>query len=81
MMLTRDQLIEQATIRAATEYAVANGYDPNDRRAVGLVLAGMAIAVRCSPPVQAAPLASYSRQLPESVRSMDSWAKYLESIR
>lgn len=38
--------VEQTAIEIAKEYAAANGFDRDDRRAVGLVLAGLAWILR-----------------------------------
>lgn len=71
-------VLEQATIHAAQTYAEANGYSPDDRIAVGLVLAGMAIAASCSGEVRTAILRDYLAQNPAAVDPMRRWARFLE---
>jgi hypothetical protein len=43
------RFVEIVAIDIATRYAEANGYRSSDATAVGLVLAGMAIAAACGP--------------------------------
>lgn len=70
--------VEQAAIEAAAEYAAANGYSRDDKVAIGLVLAGMAIGARCSEAVRIALVAGYQRALPETAVSLNGWADFLE---
>lgn len=71
--------LEVATIEVATSYAVANGYAPDDRTAVGLVLAGMAIAAVCGEGVRAQLLVDYFTAFPTALLTMQRWAERLES--
>jgi hypothetical protein len=70
--------VEQTAIEIATAYAVANGYDADDRRAVGLVLVGMAIAAGASTPAQAEILRGYYRQQPADAQvALSGWSRHL----
>lgn len=68
--------VEARAIEVATAYAVANGYSRGDRTAIGLVLAGMAIAARCSEPIRIALVAGYDEQLASP--KLNGWADYLD---
>jgi len=59
--------VEQTAIAIATAYAEANGYDVNDRIAIGLVLAGMAIGAAAEAPARKELVAGYLRQFPLNV--------------
>lgn len=69
--------VEQAAIATATAYAEANGYDPDDRRAIGLVLAGMAIAAAASVEARKELVAGYLRELPQAEAAIRGWADRL----
>jgi hypothetical protein len=72
-----DGRVEQAAIAIARRYAAANGYDPEDRTAVGLVLAGMAIAARASASAQVRIAEGYIRFWPETEQAINGWAEQL----
>jgi hypothetical protein len=69
--------VEQTAIRIATEYATANRYDV-DRTAIGLVLAGMAIAAAAGPDAQAVIVAGYLADFPLAEPSIRGWAALLD---
>jgi hypothetical protein len=72
--------VEQAAIEIATEYAAANGYERDDRTAVGLVLVGMAIGAAAGVPARKELVAGYLRQFPTHVASaVFGWARRLNS--
>jgi hypothetical protein len=71
--------VEPAAIEAAREYAVANGYDRDDRRAVGLVLAGMAIAAASSDAALAEILVGYLAEFPGARASVEGWARAISA--
>ena len=68
--------IEQRVIEAATAYATANGYQPSDRTAVGLVIVGMAIGASLSPETGEAMRTRYTEQFTAPVTD---WATYIET--
>lgn len=63
--MTRSKL-EEATITAAHAYAMANGYDVSDKRAAGLVLAGMGLMASSGSLVAGAFPHGYLGQMPEA---------------
>jgi hypothetical protein len=70
--------VEQTAIEIATEYAMANGYAIDDRTAVGLVLAGMAIGAAAEAPARKELVAAYLRQFPTHVAgAVMGWARRL----
>lgn len=72
--------VEQEAIAIATEYAVANGYDVDDRSAVGLVLVGMAIGAAADVPTRKELVAGYIRQYPTDVAgAVFGWARRLNT--
>jgi hypothetical protein len=54
------------------------GYDVDDRTAIGLVLAGMAIAAAAGPDAQAVIVAGYLADLPLAEPSIRGWAALLD---
>jgi len=69
--------VELTAIELATAYAEANGYRPGDRRAVGLVLAGMVIGAQAAPAVRDALYEGYLAQHPGARHTIDAWAAAL----
>lgn len=70
--------VEQAAILAARAYASANGYAPSDRRATGLVLAGMAIAASATPKARREIRRRYLEQLPAVADAIAGWTRWLD---
>ena len=69
--------VEQAAIEVASAYAAANGYEAGDRRAVGLVLAGMAIASCATIAAQRELVRGYLEQFPAHQPPISGWARRL----
>jgi hypothetical protein len=72
--------IEQAAIDVASRYAEVNGFNPADRRAVGLVLAGMALMAACPTRVESAFIVGYLDAFPDVRRQVEGWAEVLTAV-
>jgi hypothetical protein len=70
---------QRRALEAAIAYAAANGYSPDDRRAAGLVLAGMALAAALPREAAAAIEAEYRRTFPDA--PLDHWVAYITGVR
>lgn len=71
--------LEAVTIEAAKAYASVNGFGPDDKAAVGLVLAGMALMAASEPAVAKRVLAIYLAQFPAARSIIHSWAHHFEA--
>lgn len=74
-------IFEQRVIHVAAAYAESNGYRSDDRVAVGLVLAGMAIMASCSPAVQADMLRQYLAAHPGASAAIAGWTEFLSATK
>jgi hypothetical protein len=68
--------VEQRLIKAAKAYAEANGM-PEDTRAIGLFVAGAAIACRLPEAVRAEVVERFDAQFPNDVGAQSVWAAYV----
>lgn len=70
--------VEQAAIRAAQTYALANGH-AGERDVIGLILAGMVIASRVTPMARRHLSAGYAEQHPQADAVLTAWADRIDA--
>lgn len=70
--------VEERAIAAAAAYAAANGYAQDDRKAIGLVLVGLAIASLLDDDTRRDVARGYLAAFPGSHPAVARWVAFIE---